>query len=81
VYNYDDLYGIGLSEYCSAHDITLSKLKQKIITDIELLSNRLRILATASFHEQDISLINTVHKLISKKSKHLDRLQNWSDEI
>lgn len=75
---YDELYGVTLDEYCRIHNTTIEKLIKKTEIDIDLLKKRLASLVFAD--EMDIYLVNEVHKLLSKKRKHLKRLKQWKKE-
>jgi len=86
MFNYDDLYGVNLKEYCIAHNTNPEKLIQKIDIDIRLLKNRLNYLleqeSQKPFREQnnsDLYLITKVYQLIQKKEKHKDRLREWAN--
>ena len=76
-YSYDEIYGVNIDEYAKLHGTTVQDLIEKTKLDIDILSKRLRYLVQ---HEEKIGtnhLITVVFNTISKKQKHLSRLEEW----
>jgi hypothetical protein len=75
-YSYDEIYGVNIDEYAALHDTTVQDLIEKTKLDIDILSKRLKYLVknddTGSNH-----LVTVVFNTISKKQKHLSRLEEW----
>jgi hypothetical protein len=74
-YSYDEIYGVDIDEYAKLHGTTDQDLIEKTKLDIDILSKRLRYLVE---HEDNMGtnhLITVVFNTISKKQKHLSRLE------
>ncbi|BCD61710.1 hypothetical protein NrS5_06 [Nitratiruptor phage NrS-5] len=75
----DEIYGIGLDEYCRIQGTTPDQLIQKTKTDMVLLKMRLHHLV---WHEVQNShtdeLIRVVKEKLERKRKHLERLKKWN---
>ena len=77
-YSYDETFGVDLPTYCEVHGTDIETLIKKVELDIELLSERLKPLMALHFMEQDSPLIEHIVRLIRKKQKHKDRLNDWA---
>ena len=76
--NYNDLYGISLSEYIKKQNTTLKDLQEKVKTDIDLLKQNLgKVIQKEGISSYAVTLI---HNTISKKETHLQRLKDWGME-
>ena len=82
-FNYDEIYGVDITEYCSAHNTSMEDIIKKIKIDINLLKNRLQDLIysenfdkTLDYRKKDF-LITVIFNLIKKKEAHLERIKNW----
>jgi predicted membrane chloride channel (bestrophin family) len=80
-FNYDDLYGLDLNEYCELIKINIDTLITKNEKELEILKSRLHKLVWVEEEPFDLKrndmLINCIDKLIKKKEKHLKRLKDW----
>lgn len=71
---YDDLYGMSLSEYCEKHNTNIEALIEKVSIDLEILKK--------NFEKEYTGMIPTplgdrIYASMEKKRKHLMRLQEW----
>ena len=76
MFDYDELYGVNIDEYCKYHNITIQDLIAKTKRDIQLLKKRLNQLVKIENRIGD-PLVTAVYELLQKKEKHLKRLKNW----
>ncbi len=74
MFTYDDLYGVGIDEYCFRHGITIDDLIHKSEIDIEIMSKNLKRLLTT---DPSNYLVDSIFFTIAKKRKHIQKLQEW----
>lgn len=79
-FNYDELYGMDLNEYCEKHSIDIDFLIKKVELDLHILKKRLREVYTKEdLVMSDLAL--DVYDLIAKKETHLERLKDWKSAL
>ncbi len=77
----DEIYGLDLGEYLILHNKTKQDLINEIKIDINILTKSYRRYADHNQNYTVPELIKygvPVQKLIEKKRKHLERIQNWT---
>lgn len=77
---YDDIYGMTITDYCDAHGTTIEHLIQKVKIDIEILESRLKQEMNPESKGTFTEIGSEVWNMLSKKKKHLSRLQDWKNE-
>lgn len=77
-FNYDDIYGVDIEQYLKIQGTTLEELMHKIEIDIELMNSNLRTVMAKKLPYPESYLETAIYKAVSKKTKHLSRLQEWA---
>ena len=77
MFNYDELYGVNLDEYCNFHNVEIEDLINKTKKDIFILKRNLNKLIYKDCIPITEPIIGSIYELIQKKEKHLKRLIKW----
>jgi hypothetical protein len=80
-FNYDEIYGIDIDQYCAAQGTTLEALIKKTEIDIDLLGEQLGETLKMKLPYEKNHLPDTIFMIIEKKRKHLEHLKNWAAGI
>ena len=80
-FNYDEIYGLDINDYCEAIGFTIDQLIKKNEKEIEILKEKLKKLVWCEEDTIDpnktMELINCRYELLQKKERHLERLKKW----